>query len=196
MTWLAEMYVTLLPGMLAGILNMAWCTLPVARWLAKPIDAGRTLKDGQRLFGDHKTWKGLIGMTLLGALTTVLWGWLCDLIPAMGRHNLFYEHLANQVWTNIGLGLAIGLAYALCELPNSFWKRRRGIRPGQRTGRLEGLAFAGLDQVDSIIGMVLVVACFHPMTLGYFLAYVAVGGLTHVVVNLLLFAAHLRKAPL
>src|SRR5437879_13801189 len=32
-----------------------------------PIDFGRTLRDGQRLFGDGKTWRGLVGGTLSGA---------------------------------------------------------------------------------------------------------------------------------
>src|SRR3989442_5764021 len=32
-----------------------------------PIDFGRTLRDGERLFGDGKTWRGLVGGTLSGA---------------------------------------------------------------------------------------------------------------------------------
>src|SRR3989442_11408209 len=32
-----------------------------------PIDFGRTLRDGERLFGDGKTWRGLVGGTLAGA---------------------------------------------------------------------------------------------------------------------------------
>src|SRR3989454_11668937 len=31
-----------------------------------PIDFGRTLRDGERLFGDGKTWRGLVGGTLAG----------------------------------------------------------------------------------------------------------------------------------
>jgi len=27
--------------------------------LAQPIDAGMTLRDGRRLLGDHKTWRGV-----------------------------------------------------------------------------------------------------------------------------------------
>src|SRR5438094_104291 len=33
-----------------------------------PIDFGRTLRDGERLFGDGKTWRGLLGGTVSGAL--------------------------------------------------------------------------------------------------------------------------------
>src|SRR2546426_2043485 len=32
-----------------------------------PIDFGRTLRDRERLFGDGKTWRGLLGGTLAGA---------------------------------------------------------------------------------------------------------------------------------
>jgi hypothetical protein len=44
--------------------------------------------------------------------------------------------------------------------------------------------------------MVIVVACFYPMTLGFFAAYVVIGGVTHAVVNLGLYAVRLRKNPL
>src|SRR2546426_5618577 len=37
-----------------------------------PIDFGRTLGDHERLFGDGKTWRGLPGGTLAGALLGVL----------------------------------------------------------------------------------------------------------------------------
>src|SRR3989442_2693353 len=32
-----------------------------------PIDFGRTLRDRERLFGDGKTWRGLLGGTVSGA---------------------------------------------------------------------------------------------------------------------------------
>ena len=37
-----------------------------------PMDFGRTLRDGERLLGDGKTWRGLIGGTLSGALLGLL----------------------------------------------------------------------------------------------------------------------------
>src|SRR2546427_7243325 len=37
-----------------------------------PIDFGRTLRDGERLFGDGKTWRGLVGGTLAGAFLGLL----------------------------------------------------------------------------------------------------------------------------
>src|SRR6266571_3636634 len=37
-----------------------------------PIDFGRTLGDHERLFGDGKTWRGLVGGTLSGAFLGLL----------------------------------------------------------------------------------------------------------------------------
>ena len=37
-----------------------------------PIDLGRTWRDGERLFGDGKTWRGLFGGTLSGAALGLL----------------------------------------------------------------------------------------------------------------------------
>ena len=48
------------------------------KWLPKtgygpwPIDGGRTLKDGNRMLGDGKTWNGLIGGSLTSGLLCIL----------------------------------------------------------------------------------------------------------------------------
>src|SRR5437667_105251 len=58
---------------LAAIPQALWFFLPayVANPMAvvfgggTPIDFGRTLRDGERLFGDGKTWRGVVGGLLL-----------------------------------------------------------------------------------------------------------------------------------
>jgi len=127
---LGEIYVTLAPPILAGILNMAWVKTPWLRRLARPIDGGLTLPDGQRVFGDNKTWKGLLGMVVLGALAGLLLGLLERGTAAEGL-NLFYrEHADTNAWSTL-VGALLGLGYTLAELPNSFVKRRLGISPGR-----------------------------------------------------------------
>ena len=73
---LGEIYVTLAPAILAGVLNMIWVRLPWALSLAIPMDRGIIRSDGYRLLGDHKTWKGFLGMIGLGALSALFWGGL------------------------------------------------------------------------------------------------------------------------
>ena len=62
-----------LPGFIANTFAMMW-----GKWLPKtgygpwPIDGGRSLKDGNRMLGDGKTWNGLIGGSLTAGLLCVL----------------------------------------------------------------------------------------------------------------------------
>jgi len=196
MNWLADMYVTLVPGIVAGVLNMVWCSVPVARGLARPIDGGRTWRDGRRLFGDNKTWKGVVGMVGLGVLATAGWMALCAAVPGLAAHMLFFRTHAFSWWYAGVIGAALGLAYALFELPNSFLKRRLGVTPGRPAPGAWRVPLTVLDQIDSIVGLVLVVALVVPLTIAFFGLYIVVGGVTHAVINLALYAVHLRRNPL
>ncbi|MDZ7662149.1 CDP-archaeol synthase [Thiohalophilus sp.] len=80
--------------------------LPGIRHWNRPLDAYRQLADGRRLFGDHKTWRGLIVAVLLTAAA----GWLLNL----------------PLW----LGALFGALSMLGDLLASFIKRRRQLMPG------------------------------------------------------------------
>lgn len=195
LTIIAEMYITLVPAILAGIFNMIWCTLPVADCLKKPIDQHKNWRDGRRIFGDNKTWKGFLGMVAFGTLFTLLWGAVCAPQSTLYTHNLLYRYNSNTWQFNAAIGFGFGFMYALFELPNSFLKRRLKIEPGRPPKGLLQPFFIFLDQADSVFGMVLVVALVTPMSLPFYLAYVLLGAATHIVINMLLFAVKLRKNP-
>src|SRR2546428_2150992 len=59
-----------------------------------PIDFGRTLGDHERLFGDGKTWRGLVGGTSAGALLGLLF---------TGPVHLFAP---NSTWSFRSVGVA------------------------------------------------------------------------------------------
>lgn len=188
-----KMYITLMPVILAGILTMVWCKLSVFQFAAKPIDFGLVLSDGQRLFGKNKTWKGLFGYLLWGAFSGIAWGSICQLVPFLEKNNFLYTNYLNQFSYNLIVGLAFGAAYALCELPNSFLKRRAGIQPGKpASSKMRGLFFL-LDQIDSLFGCVLVLALVYPMSISFYCFFVFLGGITHIAINLCLYKLKLRK---
>ncbi|MDR1188794.1 MAG: CDP-archaeol synthase [Bifidobacteriaceae bacterium] len=198
MTWsgaVAAPYVTLMPVLVAGILNMAWVKAPVAKWLAKPIDAGRRMADGRPVLGHHKTWKGLVGMVFLGAGLAVAWGAILAHAPGLAANDRFYDVFANRPAINLVLGAAMGLVYAVFELPNSFWKRRLGVGPGQSAKGPARLGLIILDQADSVIGLVLLTAILTPLPAPTAVVWVVVGSVTHLALNALLYLAHLRRSP-
>ena len=193
METVAEMYITLLPVIVAGSLNMVWCKLHLIKFLERPIDNNRILRDGKRLFGDNKTWKGLAGMAILGILCTVLWGLIGEKSAYLSQHNYLYFKYVNTVPYNILMGLLLGLGYALFELPNSFIKRRMNIQPGKSNKNLQGVITVFFDQADSVIGCVLVLCLVYRMSVPLFIAYIFLGALTHIVLNMLLYFLKLRK---
>jgi CDP-diglyceride synthetase len=189
---LVEMYVSLLPVILAGILNMVWVKSPFINSLKKPMDNGKILRDGKRLFGDNKTWKGFVGMIVLTIISAVIWGLACELM-SLTRHNYLYRNYDNTLIYNLIIGFFLGLAYAVFELPNSFLKRRIDITPGKAIGGAKGVFFIFLDQADSIFGCVLVLSFVYEMSFIFYLLYVCVGAITHIVLNMLLYFLRLRK---
>ena len=193
MSRLGEMYVTLMGLILAGILNMAFTKTPYFKKNNPNIDGGRLFRDGRRLFGDNKTRKGFAGMTVICGSTQALWGAICRLSPMLEGKNRLYGSVENTLLINFGVGLLFGSVYALFELPNSFIKRRLDISPG-KTGRgFLGAVFFIIDQIDSLLGVTLCLAVICGISFGEYWLYILVGGLTHMVLNLMLYAVKLKR---
>ena len=186
------MYVTLIPAVLSGVFVMLWCKLPILKAIAKPIDSGKNFIDGKRLFGDNKTWKGMLGYILFNTLFSVLWGFACQ-TGALHDLNFFYQNHENTIPFNLLIGVLLGLGYSLFELPNSFLKRRLDITPGKSVSGFWKVFFIFLDQADSVFGVALVVWMFYPLGIGLYLLYVLVGAATHLFMNMMLYFMHLRN---
>ncbi|HAA43086.1 MAG TPA: CDP-archaeol synthase [Ruminiclostridium sp.] len=186
------MYITLFPVILAGIFNMIWCKAPIFNFMKKPIDGGMCIWDGKRLFGDNKTWKGFFGMMLGGTFLTIIWGLICGTNEFFEVNNFMYATRENTIGYNGIMGLSLGFVYAVFELPNSFIKRRVGITPGKTAEGFKKVIFMFIDQIDSILGCVLVVNMVYKMPLWFYFFYVLMGAVTHIVINILLYSLKLR----
>ncbi len=192
-TEIAQIYATLTSVIIAGVLNMIFVKLPIIESLKKPIDQGKYLRDGKRLFGENKTWKGFIGMIILGGVSQVIWGAVCSTFPLLEAQNQLIAVHGNSFSLNLSTGLLFGLAYALFELPNSFIKRRAGIQAGKTDKGFKGALFYVIDQIDSLLGVVLCLSMLcHISFLQYWL-YILVGFFTHSAVNLILYALRIRR---
>jgi CDP-diglyceride synthetase len=189
---IAQMYVTLGPVILAGIFNMIFCKLKILKTMQVPMDGGRVLRDGNRIFGDNKTWKGFLGYLIFGTVFTVIWGFAIR-NTALNSLDFFYINNENTLTFNMIVGVLLGLAYALFELPNSFVKRRLGITPGKPATGIKKAIFVFVDQADSIFGCALVVWFFYNLGILKYIGFVVVGAVTHIIFNMLLYFAHLRK---
>ncbi len=188
---LIRMYITMMPVILAGILNMIWVKTPFVRKHHIPMDRGILLRDHRRLLGDNKTWLGFFGMVVAGMIAQTAWGAVCKY--AFPNLSYLYYYHDNTVGFNLLVGAILGLTYMVFELPNSFIKRRIGIPDGKTVKGNRGVLFFVIDQIDSLIGDAIVFTFLYPMPVWQFFAYLVLGAGTHIIVNLILYKLHIRK---
>lgn len=186
-----SLYTSMLPVIIGGVFNMLFLKIKVLAFLKFPVDCGKSL-NGKRIFGDSKSLLGFIGMMLGTSIAAIIWG---AFLKYMGleHYNIIYKNYPNTVCFNLLSGAAFGFAYMIFELPNSFLKRRFDIDAGSR-GRFPVNIFTFVyDQIDSMIGVMLVLAIFARLSFSQYILAIILGGITHVLVNMILILFKVRK---
>lgn len=115
--------------------------LPVFVGGGRPIDGGRVWKDGKRVLGDGKSWRGLLLAPLVAALLTGVLQWLAT-STAWGSRYGFPAWGPFPAW--FLLAYALGLGALTGDAVESFFKRR--------TGRDRGDKWFPFDQLDFVLG--------------------------------------------
>ena len=168
--------------------------IPFLKSRCKPIDGGKNWIDGKRIFGDSKSVLGFWLMTLLGGFMELFWGLLLQGLGETKR-SLLYLYFENAPGFNFLIGMLFGFLYMLFELPNSFIKRRLSVSASEQGDRRRGLKliFFILDQIDSMLGIMLCLGILVHLTPAQTVLAIFLGGLTHVLVNCLLILFRVRK---
>lgn len=116
-----------------------------------PMDGGRRWRDGNRVLGDGKTWRGLLGGTVGG---TALAGILSVAVRASGTTQLtdflMPDWDTGLAWLWIGFLMAFGSLFG--DFVKSFFKRRTGAQRGERSPLM--------DMYDFILGSWLLAGVF------------------------------------
>jgi CDP-2,3-bis-(O-geranylgeranyl)-sn-glycerol synthase len=123
------------------IIVPAYCTngAPVIFGGGRPIDLGKSLSDGNRIFGDNKTIRGILSGLVVGAI-----------VGAFGYY-LFSRDL-------FLIAFLASVGALLGDLVGAFLKRRLKIKPGD--------ALPGIDQLDFVLGALLFVSTVYRLSLG------------------------------
>lgn len=127
--------------------------------------------------GSNKTWRGFLIVPVLNGLFL----WTVITLASITVHNSFL------------LGFLLGLAYLIFELPNSYIKRRAGIKPGSTANKYQ-LLVTLIDKMDSAFGVILVYylaggIALVPAVILFFLA-----SLTHLTTSYLLVLFKIKKS--
>ena len=94
MSTLAQLLFVIAILVCAGASNMVFVKAPILNGLSRPMDSGVLFRDGKRLFGDNKTWKGFFGMIVLTSIWLAIAGWLSGKYPDIqGLSLISFENL-------------------------------------------------------------------------------------------------------
>jgi CDP-2,3-bis-(O-geranylgeranyl)-sn-glycerol synthase len=120
--------------------------IPVFVGGGTPIDFGRSWSDGRRVLGDGKTWRGLV----LGPLVTVALSGILQLLARPGTWwgSIYPQWGPSPWWAVMTFALAFGALAG--DAVESFVKRR--------TGRDRGERWIPFDQLDFVVGALVVAA--------------------------------------
>ena len=131
-----------------------------------------------RAFGTNKTVRGFV---FVGVLTGVL-----QVILNRFLHGAFQ-------FDSFVLGLSLGVTYMLCELPNSFLKRRMGIQSGQKAAHRAWL-FTLLDKSDSTLGVCLVFTLYKGLSASVFFQFFLVAFCIHLTLSKVLQLLRVKES--
>lgn len=175
------------PVLVAGIGQVVILKKGLMPRLAVPLDCGSRWR-GKPVLGPRKTWRGVIIMTTLSALTARSQAMAVRQNPYLRAICPFdYRHVNSWL-----LGAALGLGYCIAELPNSFVKRRLGILPAHTSPQLAWLQYL-IDQSDSVVGCLIALRFFYkPSSAETGLAFAA-GLALHVGVDQLMRAVGVKR---
>jgi CDP-2,3-bis-(O-geranylgeranyl)-sn-glycerol synthase len=150
------------------IIVPAYCTngAPVIFGGGRPLDFGKSLPDGNRVLGDNKTFRGILSGLVVGIIVGVFGQYLFS-------KNLFLIALSASAGALLG------------DLAGAFLKRRVRIKPGD--------PLPVIDQLDFVLGAILVVSSFYTLSLGSVAVLVFVTPPLHFLTNVAAYHLGLKQ---
>jgi len=155
----------------------------VNRWHT-PLDFGKAWH-GKRIFGEHKTWRGLTAAIIVSTLAIALqkfmytrFGWVQSLANGVN-----YE--AAIIWW---LGPLLGFGALAGDAIESFFKRQVNVSPGE--------SWFPFDQTDYILGGVFASLLVVRLSGIQYLAIVAVWLGIHIVASYFGYLFKLKDRPI
>lgn len=174
----------LLPAAVANAAPIFAAAITVFKKLDAPIDGGKTWR-GHELLGPHKTWRGIIA----GIIVATLILWVQVLLAGQFE---WAHYLSGDVdYSQLPI-LILGPLFAIGALGGdaveSFFKRQQNIKSGG--------AWVPFDQLDYIIGSIIVSLFFVILSPLQYLLIIIVWFLMHLLASYIGYKLGLKKDPI
>lgn len=144
-----------------------------------PIDFGKNWRDGRRIFGNGKTFRGLLGGTACGIMTGLI---QMQFSPAWAPGSFTLT-----VIITLSFGALLG------DIVKSFFKRRLGLERGAK--------FPLVDQLDFVAGAWVLTYIFSPQwfsdnfTFWIIITVILLTPILHRITNIIGYIVKLKKEP-
>lgn len=170
----------------AGLANMApvfAAKIPGLKNLDYPLDFNLTFR-GKRIFGPHKTIRGLVSGIIVGMLTVFL------------QNKLFVNYEVVREFINIDyvrinwlvLGSLLGGGAIIGDAVKSFFKRQWDIPSGK--------SWLFFDQIDYILGGIIFTVFYWPLSLVQYSLIIIIFFLLHIAVTNIGYLIGLKEQPI
>jgi len=180
----------------------------------KPIDTGRVWRDGKRIFGDHKTWQGLIfGPLFIGipisigifAVFLVLWPGIEEIVN-QSQFVLYYNVTIFRYYFIGGIFpigiLSLIVRIILCsygaaigDLIGAFFKRRLNIESGAPFWVVDQLDFAIVSMLFTCIPAIFLPEIFLIPDIYIIIFLIILTPSVSVIANAVAYMTGLKNVP-
>ena len=147
--------------------------IPVINTWGTPLDFGKSWR-GQRILGNNKRLRGLVFGALLGGLSAVI----------VSKLNVNTVVNLAPFW----VGCLLGFGALIGDAIESFFKRQQGFKPGQ--------SWFPFDQIDYIVGALVICYPFVHLPLWVMLTIFVVYFGLHLVITYLAYLLGLKDKPI
>ncbi len=142
------------------------------------MDFGKKFR-GQRIFGPHKSWRGLLTGMVAGGIVALI-------IYAFFIRSLYMPSIL--VKQNFILGSLLGFGALFGDAIESFFKRQIGIKSGE--------SWLFFDQIDYVVGAILISMPIVRFSLDQYAFVILIYFVMHFIVSYLGFLLGFKDKPI
>lgn len=158
--------------------------IPLLHHLNTPIDAGRSWR-GKRIFGENKTWRGL----LFGILSAIIVVYIQQLLWQHQVVTIFSDELMQYMtYSPVLLGFLFGFGALAGDFIESFAKRQAGVPSGK--------SWFPFDQTDYVIGGCVAIAAVANLPIVYYLLTLVIWFGMHLLFSYIGYLLKLKPQPI
>lgn len=184
--------------MLNDILSILWVFLPVAyanmapvianniqffKKFSQPLDFSHTFR-GKRIFGDHKTVRGLLAGVVLGTIVVGVQMVIATNYSWFEQYSLSIDYSSA---VTLLMGAIMGFGALAGDAIKSFFKRQIDIAPGKN--------WIPFDQLDFVTGGLLASTIFFVLPLRLYILGLLIALVLHPTANVLAWLLRMQDRP-